>query len=121
MENALLNFDVERDLEEMLHLITDYMRTTYVSEIQYEMQTCTPIQEMPKEAQLLWSLIPFVPEENRKPLLELAELFKYEQIIKQIMPKILPDEPTGAGEELTIKNIVIRVLLYKIIKELNAN
>ncbi len=27
MENALLNFDVERDLEEMLHLITDYMRT----------------------------------------------------------------------------------------------
>ncbi len=110
---------MDRDIEEILKLITDYIRLTYISEIEEAIAECQleNIVALPKEAQLMLAFIPFMPDDSRDILEDIAEVFKYEQVIRQIMPAILPN--SNNLEELNLQNIILRLLIYTIIKEID--
>ncbi|ONI45011.1 hypothetical protein AN640_05075 [Candidatus Epulonipiscium fishelsonii] len=115
----MLDFNVEQDLEQILKLIAEYMYNKYISEVEEEILNYqnTTKEPLPNEAQLIQAIAPFTSEENSKALMEIVEVFKYNQIIEHMLPKILPK--TGANSEQDIlTNIVTRMLLYKIIQNM---
>ncbi len=110
---------MDRDIEEILKLITDYIRLTYISEIEEVIGKSNPdnLVALPKEAQLMLAVIPFMSDDSRDLLEDIADVFRYEQVIRQILPTILPNAQNL--EKLNLQNIILRLLIYTIIKEID--
>ncbi len=119
MSKELLQFNTERDIEEILKLISEYMRITYIKEVENAITASRQRNqiEIPKEALLLEAFIPFAPEENKPLLEEISNLFKYEQIMRLVIPNIISEQEEST-DSINLKNIILRVLLYKIIKDM---
>lgn len=122
MDNQLLRVDIDRDLGEIMKLITRYMEKTYIKEIEKEMLECARKCEhnQTKEVELLRALIPFVPEEKQETMEQVVKMMIYDQIVKQTLPKLITvPQMRGDGDNKTLegmgKELVGSFILYKLL------
>ncbi|MGL4737755.1 MAG: hypothetical protein ACRCW2_09915 [Cellulosilyticaceae bacterium] len=122
MDNQLLRVDIDRDLGEIMKLITKYMEKTYIKEIEKEMLECARKCEhnQTKEVELLRALIPFVPEEKQETMEQVVKMMVYDQIVKQTLPKLITlQQMRGEGESKSLdskgKELVGSFILYKLL------
>lgn len=117
MNNKLMHIDAERDLTEILKLIEEYMKRTYIKELEREMIRCrekcehTPTREL----ELLVALEPFIQGSKRKVCEDLIRFLKYEQVAKEMLPLFFPSHMRQEEvQEDQVKQILVKLLLYKV-------
>lgn len=120
MDHQLLNVDIDRDLNEILKLVTKYMEKTYIKEIEREMLDCARRSEhnQTKEVELLRAIIPFVPEEKQAPMEQVVKMMIYNQIVKQTLPKLITTTPMrgeSKGIDGMSKELVGSFILFKLL------
>lgn len=115
VKKSFQTIDLERDKEAIKNLIYDYIKETYLQSINNELSRCkTRCEKYPcKEARLLGSLAPTLPEEKRGKLYLLEELFIYQQIVNEADKKLNPYSRSNKKEILDA--LIIKLLLYYLV------
>lgn len=118
MNDKLFRVNIERDLNEIVKLIDRYMHRTYMEEIEKEIDNCRRKCEKQacKEVQLINALLAFMPPEKQKELMGINQLIEYNQIIREMMPKLIEKDTRQEGTtEQRFKESITMLLLYKIL------
>lgn len=119
MDNHLLNIDIDRDLNEILKMVSKYMEKTYIKEIEKEMLECARKCEhnQTKEVELMRAIIPFIPEDKQGPIEQVVKIMIYDQIVRQTLPKLIsmPGSRSDGKNNIISKELVGSFILYKLL------
>jgi hypothetical protein len=134
MEDQLVKIDLERDLKQISKLVDQYIRDTYIQDIEKELEYCRKKceHEESKEVTLLKAIAAFVPPEKQMPIGKMIEVMKHEKVIRQMLPKLVPKTETikrsheklaklsshnfsNEGARGDFSQIVIALILYQIL------
>lgn len=121
MNNHLLQINAERDLAEILKLIEEYLRRTYIKDVEREMIRCREkCEHRPtKEIELLLAIEPFIKDDKKKNCEEIIKVLRYEQIIREMMPVFFSKDIMRENrQEDPIRTLMIKLLMYKMLDTL---
>lgn len=119
MENEDFVVNLEQDLTEIAGLIWGYMDKKYISQMKRQLdgyrQSCE--ENLSKEAQLLRSVIPFMPEES-KMIQMIVDAIIYNDMIErgleehQELGRLYRDENK---DKENLKKLVYKLVLFKLV------
>lgn len=118
MNEQLLRLNIDRDLNEIMRMVKEYMNKTYIQEIESELYRVQVgyRNESSKEAELLRALIPFMPQDKQPMLSDVVRIMRYEQVASEMMPRFVGHHRgrTMQGDD-KIKELIVKLMIYKML------
>lgn len=112
MSNTIFTVDIERDLNQIVNLIEEYVDKTYLLHLQNQINHYRKQCEnsLCREAQLLRALIPFMPEQETI-LQKIVEFMIYNEILERGIDDFKQLNHMFRTEDL--KKDPLKMFLYK--------